>query len=432
MRVLELWRVRRAPALGDLADRLSAGIERPAIDKGSLDRMHARFLEIARARDPLDVPRLLTALANGRSPQLAARVEALAAFPDDPRIALGLADVFATPLVADGPTLALVRDVLVRTADARVLARLAPHAARPEVAALRRELERIVEACPDVPRDELAAIVARVSDPAAELLAAIYAAPDDDGPREVYADWLLENGDAERGEFIALQLRRARTGEGPTPRELALLADGRRWAGPLAKLALVTGYRRGFPDSCAANTKNPRAFVSKLSEPAWSTVRSLCLDRFDAVPPAMLQMPNFRRLERLEGVTLAFAEVAVRARPSHDLVELDVRERAVMPSPAELGQALGGEWSGLPRLRRLSLSFPRLLSPEHVAALAAGPASRRLEALDLRGEELIEAPSSLTAWLDPLTPTSVTRLTLFAGGVLERVREPGSKAWRSA
>lgn len=146
----------------------------------------------------------------------------------------------------------------------------------------------------------------------------------------------------------------------------------------------------------------------------------------------MLQMPNFRRLERLEGVTLAFAEVAVRARPSHDLVELDVRERAVMPSPAELGQALGGEWSGLPRLRRLSLSFPRLLSPEHVAALAAGPASRRLEALDLRGEELIEAPSSLTAWLDPLTPTSVTRLTLFAGGVLERVREPGSKAWRSA
>ena len=30
------------------------------------------------------------------------------------------------------------------------------------------------------------------------------AAPDDDGPRMVYADWLMELGDP-RGEFIAIQ-----------------------------------------------------------------------------------------------------------------------------------------------------------------------------------------------------------------------------------
>lgn len=39
----------------------------------------------------------------------------------------------------------------------------------------------------------------------AELLAAIAAAPSDAGPREVYADWLLREGD-ERGELLALEL----------------------------------------------------------------------------------------------------------------------------------------------------------------------------------------------------------------------------------
>lgn len=42
------------------------------------------------------------------------------------------------------------------------------------------------------------------------MLAAIEAAPDEDGPRLVYADWLQQRGDP-RGEFIALQLAGKRT-----------------------------------------------------------------------------------------------------------------------------------------------------------------------------------------------------------------------------
>src|SRR5688572_2816258 len=38
------------------------------------------------------------------------------------------------------------------------------------------------------------------------LLAAIRDAPADDAPRLVYADWLDENGDPERAEFIRLQV----------------------------------------------------------------------------------------------------------------------------------------------------------------------------------------------------------------------------------
>jgi uncharacterized protein (TIGR02996 family) len=38
------------------------------------------------------------------------------------------------------------------------------------------------------------------------LLAAVLAAPDDDAPRLVFADWLEENGEAERAELIRCQI----------------------------------------------------------------------------------------------------------------------------------------------------------------------------------------------------------------------------------
>src|SRR5262245_2593359 len=42
------------------------------------------------------------------------------------------------------------------------------------------------------------------------FLAAIRAAPDDDTPRLVYADWLDEHGDPDRAEFIRVQVELAR------------------------------------------------------------------------------------------------------------------------------------------------------------------------------------------------------------------------------
>jgi uncharacterized protein (TIGR02996 family) len=42
------------------------------------------------------------------------------------------------------------------------------------------------------------------------FLRAILANPDDDAPRLIYADWLDEQGDADRAEFIRLQIRLAR------------------------------------------------------------------------------------------------------------------------------------------------------------------------------------------------------------------------------
>lgn len=55
------------------------------------------------------------------------------------------------------------------------------------------------------------------------LLAAIVANPDDDNVRLVFADWLQENGDEVRGEFVRVQVELARLP--PKPRELCVL-DG--------------------------------------------------------------------------------------------------------------------------------------------------------------------------------------------------------------
>ena len=57
------------------------------------------------------------------------------------------------------------------------------------------------------------------------LLAAVLAAPDDDAPRLVYADWLDENGEPERAEFIRLGCEISRIWEQKTERLANLLSE---------------------------------------------------------------------------------------------------------------------------------------------------------------------------------------------------------------
>src|SRR5262245_29373729 len=79
------------------------------------------------------------------------------------------------------------------------------------------------------------------------LLAAILADPDEDTPRLAYADWLQENGECDRAEFIRVQVDLARL----TPNEIVpwnaravalrarekalLAAHGGDWLAPLKK-----------------------------------------------------------------------------------------------------------------------------------------------------------------------------------------------------
>src|SRR5262245_23073250 len=71
------------------------------------------------------------------------------------------------------------------------------------------------------------------------FLRSIIEAPDDDAPRLVYADWLEENGDPERAEFIRVQCRLASLDE-DDPEHRG------EWAGPLVGRVRCWHFRRGF------------------------------------------------------------------------------------------------------------------------------------------------------------------------------------------
>lgn len=55
------------------------------------------------------------------------------------------------------------------------------------------------------------------------LLAAILAYPDEDTPRLMYADWLQENDQPDRAEFIRVQIELARMGVAPWTGDIAAL-----------------------------------------------------------------------------------------------------------------------------------------------------------------------------------------------------------------
>jgi uncharacterized protein (TIGR02996 family) len=85
------------------------------------------------------------------------------------------------------------------------------------------------------------------------LLQAIRDAPEDDGPRLVYADWLEEHGDLSRAEFIHIQCGLAcprvpgRRRERLRAREQELLAVHREeWLGKLRTSPLPWVFHRGF------------------------------------------------------------------------------------------------------------------------------------------------------------------------------------------
>lgn len=97
----------------------------------------------------------------------------------------------------------------------------------------------------------LAAMPDRITPEEERLLAAIRDAPEDDQPRLVYADWLLERSEP-RGELITTQCTLARLPEdGPTRKPLErraralLAAHGERWYGGIEGLEEPT-FERGF------------------------------------------------------------------------------------------------------------------------------------------------------------------------------------------
>jgi hypothetical protein len=90
--LLQLWRKHRAPELVPLVEQASraAAARRPPVSPQKT--MQLGWLSRSAARDPADLPHLLHVLTDARSAEALARLDALAAWADDPRLVTHLLD----------------------------------------------------------------------------------------------------------------------------------------------------------------------------------------------------------------------------------------------------------------------------------------------------------------------------------------------------
>jgi uncharacterized protein (TIGR02996 family) len=204
--------------------------------------------------------------------------------------------------------------------------------------------------------------------PRESLLVAIYEAPHDDGPRTVYADVLTTDGDP-RGEFIMLQLARAKTGGEPQRREKALLREaGRAWFDGLeSDGASKIELRRGFPAVATLASGELRA-------PAWATIEVLYLVNRHVFRGA----PHLRALRELH--ELGVAELSTATLPSYELDYLSVRDYA----------------NGIDVETKLAPKKLGLSAPSSVPAISA--TVRRLRTLTIgRRVESVRVPATVRA-----------------------------------
>lgn len=146
---LAAWRETRAPAIAELIDAISARISGPPLlDEGAWTRA-------AVVKDPIDLGRLLPAVPHLPGRLLPAAGSTLAAFPDDPRLALAIGAWTRDPPVTSKTLYAFWTAVIgatVRIADTRVIALFEQRLAMPRgasvfwprfYAALERALARL-------------------------------------------------------------------------------------------------------------------------------------------------------------------------------------------------------------------------------------------------------------------------------------------------
>lgn len=213
------------------------------------------------------------------------------------------------------------------------------------------------------------------------LLAAITAAPDDDAPRQVFADWALERGDA-RGELIRLQLLRDPSAEDKRRAAALLAASWKAMAGELAKWCGPNSFERGFVSGVSMTL----AAFQKHGERLFTTwpLRRLHLDEPRFTPALLTKLANTAALDRVTSLGIAQASPAVtQFLPVAGLAGGERFARLEEVSFSACGHS-GPDWEALfttwkaPRLRRVELSFTRT----HPALYRALARAKGLPALE--------------------------------------------------
>ena len=247
------------------------------------------------------------------------------------------------------------------------------------------------------------------------LLAAISETPDDDVPRLIYADWLDEQGDSARAEFIRLQCRAVSL---PWEEERDALEDRAEellrqhedeWLGAEGEFVREGEYRRGFLERVRTEPQlDPPAIHDLFRIGPNCTIRIEPVFGLDL--PASVAAIAFERLKGLDIRAWPIAEI------TECLAELDrwpqLETLLLSPSYSPSNEALSGEcftalMQYLPRLRHLHAVWHGLGS-NHLVELLGRSELSELRTLDLRtsfGEEgaVVLASSPTLAALETLS-----------------------------
>jgi uncharacterized protein (TIGR02996 family) len=223
------------------------------------------------------------------------------------------------------------------------------------------------------------------------FLRAIVEDPDDDAVRLIYADWLEENGQPERAEFIRIQCTlagrvSARQSLELQRRQHRLLAEyGTDWVGPLQPLLHDWAFERGFP--CRIRLEAETFFTSVDEVFQWAPIQHVQL--YWGMAPPHIRARDIPRL--------------VACPYLHRLLSLDLEGSYLSSGVA---QALAA-CDSLTRLTTLNLSGNHI-GDGGVRALAASELLTRLTHLDLSNNDI-----------------SVGGLSALAGGLEELARAHG-------
>ncbi len=430
---LAAWRDTRTPELAATLERVGPRAASTTLPRAAKDAFHAAWLTLAAHRRAADLDPLLEGLARDAAPLtfharielvqalpseysperrmreaeerfaverlrvLRERTAALRAFAPDPRIATAMLDLLRRAPWSGDDVYAPLLDLVVEAGDPRAVAALErllegpttrkssvrrwlAQAVPPAIAALRATTpERVTHVTassgptptPTSTADEAA------------LLAEVLAAPHDDGPREVLADFLLERQDP-RGELLSLQLATARgagTAKGLSRIGSLLRRHEGEWLGPLSLVLSTRVWRRGFLDAAqisANSAADESTWEATPSDPRLRTLRVLRKGRGNeqhltafllacARHPALLraEVPTRRVLDALLALDVASA--------------LQRLELGIQPTRQQLAR-FAREDSPLARVTELSVAADL---ERTVAVLRQGPLPAQLRSIEV-------------------------------------------------
>ena len=411
---------------------LAAAIERASVALSAYRSSEVTWADASRIPRPSQVGPLLATLAACAPDQLEARVLAMRAWAPDPRIARTLLSLPAfksfrvrhwgavydalVPHVdpRQGAELERRRVQVGRAGDnrSRQYRRVFPALCErletpPERPLTSREVELFAEF--DTLMDTLIGAHERTRPAQATseraLVEAIAAAPGDDGPRLVYADFLQGRGDP-RGEFIALDVALARGARVKGKRNKAFRAAAAALPGPLAPmLAMGCRYERGMLTVASVQTDRGAlrqaedALLAMFSDLRWATVRTIMTNLFQDLQGLMRHAPllSLRSVGQLNLTSF----LALRERAPQDA--LPVTNLSLV-----LGDDDGPEHvpdidaiaHALPRLRRLRVASSAPYVPVLPPHVLASPLIGRLQSFEVTGLRFPPVPQWLANLLE--------------------------------